>query len=61
MERVDQIKRLISRHAKLQTLPSHSPKQLSRHSSSLSAIAQPFVLPNMVTKPSEDGERRIQN
>ena len=54
-ERVDQIKRFISRHVNpIEPLPP------SRTSSSLSATAQPFLPHNVVTDPSKDGQR-IQN
>ena len=57
-ERIDQIKRFISRHANpIETLP---PSGTSSQNSSLSATAQPFIPLNVVTNPSEDGQR-MQN
>ena len=58
VERIDQIKRFISSH--VNPIEPLLPSRISTQSSSLSATAQPFVPPNVVTNPSEDGQR-IQN
>lgn len=58
VERIDQIKRFISRH--VYPIEPLLPSRISTQSSSLSATAQPLVPPNVVTNPSEDGQR-LQN
>ena len=57
-ERIDQIKCFILCHANpIETLP---PSRISSQNSSLSATAQPIIPLNVVTNPSEDGQR-MQN
>ena len=53
-ERIDQIKRFISRHTK--QVEPHTPSRTTSQSSSLSASAQPFVSLNVVTHSSQDGQ-----